>query len=163
MSTRQRDQRDKIAKKQVCWNYLHGIGIIHATTVVECSLHPQLKQEDTESFQKFLLSEDHLEKNIVKMNMKFETVSSKGFRNNRFTHTVSLELHVFLSCLWESPLSYIAKQVMGHWSPWPEFVDHRISIALPLLALVERRFKLTIIILCYTIYYIYVCKIKHEW
>ena len=87
----------------------HDLGIVRATAVFETSPNPQLKQEDFESLQKFILSEEHLKKNIV--NMNFERVSSRSFRNSQFTHTVSVELHVSLSHLWESPVNYIGKHL----------------------------------------------------
>ena len=87
----------------------HDLGIVRATAVFETSPNPQLKQEDFESLQKFILSEEHLKKNIV--NMNFERVSSRSFRNSQFTHTVSVEVHVSLSHLLESPVIYIGKHL----------------------------------------------------
>ena len=46
MSTRQRDQRDKIAKKQVCWNYLAAPNVVSHTRKEYSFLKPNMVHGD---------------------------------------------------------------------------------------------------------------------
>ena len=84
-------------------------GIVCATAVFECCPHDQLQEDDLESLNRFILSENHLKQNIVKVN--FESLSTRSFRNNFFTHTLSVELHVLFEKLWELPVTYVSKHL----------------------------------------------------
>ena len=83
--------------------------VVCATAVFENCPHPQLEQEDIESLQRFLVSENHLKQNIVNVNLN--NLSSRSFRNNLFTHTISVELDVATVRLWETPVAYICKHL----------------------------------------------------
>ena len=81
------------------------VAVVHATAVFENCPSPQLGQDDVESLQRFLKSETHLKQNILRVNLK--ELSSRSFRNNMFTHTLSVELHISTSRLSETPVKYI--------------------------------------------------------
>ena len=85
------------------------VAVVHATAVFVNCPHQQLVQEDVDSLQRFLLSESHLKQNIVKVNL--ENLSSRSFRNDLFTHTLSVEMHVDTARLSETPVSYLQKHV----------------------------------------------------
>ena len=85
------------------------VAAVHATAEFKNCPSAQLEQGDLESLQRFLLSENHLKENILKVNWK--ELSSRSFRNNMFTHTLSVELHVATSRLSESPVNYIRRNL----------------------------------------------------
>ena len=73
---------------------LGELTVVNAVAEFENSPFQQLGQEDLTSLKKFLNSEDHLRKNIVKT--EFEVV---------FNWKVSVKLHVRNANLWENPCS----------------------------------------------------------
>ena len=85
------------------------VAVVHATAVFENCPSPQLGQDDVESLQRFLKSETHLKQNILRVNLK--ELSSRSFRNNMFTHTLSVELHISTSRLSETPVKYIQRNL----------------------------------------------------
>ena len=86
------------------------VEVVQAVASFENSFSSQIQQEDMESLQKFVLSEQHLVRNIIKTEVT-EILSSRSFRDNRFTHSVLVEIHVLKKNLWESPVSYLTKHL----------------------------------------------------
>ena len=85
------------------------IAVVYATAVFENCPSSQLGQDDVESLHRFLESENHLKQNILKVNL--QDLSSRSFRNNMFTHTLSVELHIATSRLSETPVNYIRRNL----------------------------------------------------
>lgn len=83
--------------------------IVHATAVLENCPHEQLLQDDLIHLRKLFSSDNHLRNNIAQVELKH--LSSRRFRSNLFTHTVSVLLSVKTSGLWDSPRQYIWKHL----------------------------------------------------
>ena len=83
--------------------------IVHATAVLENCPHDQLLQDDLNHLRKLFSSDNHLRNNIAQVELKH--LSSRRFRSNLFTHTVSVLLSVKTSGLWDSPRQYIWKHL----------------------------------------------------
>ena len=69
----------------------------------------ELNNEYGESIKRFLFSEQHLAQNISSVDLQH--LSSRSFRKNIHTHTVSVTMYVSTLRLWESPASYIRKHL----------------------------------------------------
>jgi hypothetical protein len=82
---------------------------VYATAVFENCPTSQLEQEDLESLQRFLTSENHLKQNISEIKLK--ELSSRSFRNNVYTHTLSVELHIATFRLCEPQVNYIRRNL----------------------------------------------------
>jgi hypothetical protein len=80
------------------------VKIVHAVARVENSPHTDtgVTQEDVNSLEKFIFSEEHLKKNIVKVS--FQPLSK---------WEISVQLFVDRKSLWENPRSYIWKNLGG--------------------------------------------------
>ena len=65
---------------------------------------------------RFLTNKDHLLRNIA--NFKFNYLSSREFRLNKFKHTVEVEVNVKTANLWEGARSYVWKHLVSDntWS-----------------------------------------------
>ena len=75
---------------------------VHATAEFENSPLQNLVKEDLSSLEKFICSEEHLRKNIAKI--EFEVLSK---------WKVDVKLHVKRNNLWEGPQNYIWKFLGG--------------------------------------------------
>ena len=84
------------------------IPVFCMATVENCP-DSQLNEDYGNSIRRFLASEQHLEQNIVSTELQY--MSSRSFRNNLHTHTVSIVLNVKTARLWESPASYVRKHL----------------------------------------------------
>ena len=85
-----------------------NITVVHATVVFQDFLHEILLQEDMDSLQKFIFSEDHLLRNIC--SIEPHPLSSRDLRSS-FKHMIEIRLHVNCSNLWEPAMSYIMKHL----------------------------------------------------
>ena len=79
---------------------------VHATDVIENS--PDEKC-DWQEIYNLVVKEHHMRNNIVDIKMNHE--SSRKFRSNLFTHTVSMILTAKTVALWESPRQYVWKHL----------------------------------------------------
>ena len=79
--------------------------VVHATATFEDCPDPELFSEYVESFERFMFSKEHLKRNICKVETSY--LSTRQFRNNMYTHTMSVRLFVLTGGLWEGPRSYI--------------------------------------------------------
>ena len=84
------------------------ITVVHALAVFEDSPHEMLLQEDMDSLQKFIFSEDHLVRNIF--NVESQPLTSLELRSS-FKHTIELRINVKCSNLWEPARSYVMKHL----------------------------------------------------
>ena len=82
---------------------------VHCIATVENCPDATLNKDYGDSIRRFLGSEQHLAQNIASTELQY--VSSRSFRNNIFTHTVSVVIYVKTARLWESPASYIRKHL----------------------------------------------------
>ena len=74
-----------------------------------------LDKEDADSIRKCLFEEKDMLENVY--SSKFEIISSRSLRHNKFVHTISVELKVKMSKLQESPVQYVKKQLgLKNWS-----------------------------------------------
>ena len=103
---------DKLVKGDIGSSNLE-LEVVQATASFENSHCDKLQQEDIDSLQKFVLSEDHLVRNISKVEVK-EVMSSRSFRDCKFTHSVSIDIHVWKKNLWESPVNYVKKHLANN-------------------------------------------------
>ena len=88
---------------------------VYCTATLENCPDSVLSQEYGDSIRRFLGSEPHLQQNIASADMQI--LSSRSFRNNKYTHTVSMILMVRTARLWENPASYIRKH-LGLTNSW---------------------------------------------
>ena len=79
--------------------------MVYATAVFEDSPFEMLLQEDYNSLQKFILSEEHLVKNIC--HLESQNISSRELRSCSFKHTLDIKIHLKCSNLWEPARAYI--------------------------------------------------------
>ena len=73
------------------------------------TLDAELDADYGASIRRFLTSEQHLDQNIGSVGLLH--LSSRSFRNNTHTHTVSVTMHVKTARLWESPAAYVRKHL----------------------------------------------------
>ena len=88
---------------------VNDITVVHATAIFEDSPCGTLIQEDYNSLQKFILSEEHLVKNIC--HLESHHLSSRELRSCAFKHTLEIKIHVKCSNLWEPARTYIWKHL----------------------------------------------------
>ena len=79
---------------------------VHATAVIENSPDENC---DYQEIYNLVVKEHHMRNNIVDIKMNHE--SSRKFRSNLFTHTVSMILTVKTATLWDSPRQYVWKHL----------------------------------------------------
>ena len=82
---------------------------VYCIATLENCPDSSLNEEYGESIRRFLLSEQHLVQNISSVDLQH--LSSRSFRNNSHTHTVSVTIHVRTTRLWESPSNYVRKHL----------------------------------------------------
>ena len=73
---------------------------VYSIATVENCPDSQLSEDYIQSIKRFLASEPHLAENIRLA--EFQCLTSRSFRNNKYTHTVSVVLYVKTQRLWES-------------------------------------------------------------
>ena len=86
-----------------------GLIPVHCIATVENCPDSILNEDYGDSIRRFITSEPHLAQNIVSADLQH--VSSRSFRHNIFTHTVSIVMYVKTVRLWENPASYIRKHL----------------------------------------------------
>ena len=79
---------------------------VHATAVIESSPNEVCDYKD---IYNLVVKEHHMRNNIAEIKINHE--STRQFRSNLFTHTVSIILTVKTAALWDSPRQYIWKQL----------------------------------------------------
>ena len=84
---------------------VNNVVVVDATATFENCLDSELFQEYVESLSRFIFSKEHLKRNICKVETSY--ISSRQFRNNTFTHIMSVKLSVMTGGLWEGPRSYL--------------------------------------------------------
>ena len=82
---------------------------VYCVATLENCPDANLDDEYGQSIRRFLLSEQHLVQNISSVHL--EHLSSRSFRNDSHTHTVSVTMYVRTLRLWESPASYVRKHL----------------------------------------------------
>ena len=89
---------------------------VHCIATIENCPDATLNEDYSESIRRFLGSEQHLSQNIVSAELSY--VSSRSFRNNIYTHTVSVVMYVKTARLWENPANYIRKHLglSNYWT-----------------------------------------------
>ena len=89
---------------------------VFCTASLENCPDSTLNEEYGESIRRFLASEQHLAENICSADLQH--VTSKTCRNNLFTHTLSIVMHVRTVRLWESPASYVRNHhgLSNYWT-----------------------------------------------
>ena len=80
--------------------------IVHATAVIERS---PTRDCDYQEIYDLIVKENHMRNNITNISINHE--STREFRSNLFTHTVSLMMTVKTAALWDSPRQYIWKHL----------------------------------------------------
>ena len=88
---------------------VNNVVVVHATATFEECPDAQLYQDYVESLERFIFNKDHLKRNICKVETSY--ISSREFRHNTYTHTMSVRLFVLTGGLWEGPRSYIWKHL----------------------------------------------------
>ena len=101
------DEKARSVSHQV--HAVHDVIPVHCIATVENCPDATLNEDYGDSIRRFLGSEQHLTQNIASTELHY--VSSRSFRNNIFTHTVSVIMYVKTAKLWESPASYIRKHL----------------------------------------------------
>ena len=86
---------------------------VYCTATLENCPDSQLNEDYSQSIRRFLLSEQHLERNIQSTELQY--LSSRSFRGNLYTHLVSVILYVKTVTLWESPASYVRKHLEANY------------------------------------------------
>ena len=82
---------------------------VYCTATIENCPDSHLSDEYGHSIRRFIANEQHLVQNIVSAELQY--LSSRSFRNNLHTHTVSVIMHVKTARLWESPANYVRKHL----------------------------------------------------
>ena len=83
--------------------------IVLATAVFENCPDENLSQDYSESLRRFILSEDHLQKNLGKIEMGL--VSTRRSNSGFFLHSVLVRISVKTTRLWEPARDYIYKHL----------------------------------------------------
>ena len=63
----------------------------------------QVNEDYCQSIRRFLGSEQHLKENII--SSELHHLATRSFRNNLYTHTLSIVVYVRTARLWESPVA----------------------------------------------------------
>ena len=84
---------------------VNNVVVVDATATFENCPDSELCQEYVESLSRFIFSKEHLKRNICKVETSY--ISSRHFRNNTYTHTLSVKLSVLPGGLLEGPRSYL--------------------------------------------------------
>ena len=97
-------------------NTIPDIIPVYCVATIENCPDANLNGDYGDSIRRFLTSEQHLAQNIVSTDLEY--ISCRSFRNNIYTHTVSVVIHVKTARLWESPASYIRKHlgISNYWT-----------------------------------------------
>ena len=88
---------------------------VYGTATLDNCPDAEVNSDYGESIRRFLYSEPHLVQNISSVHLQH--LSSRAFRNNTHTHTVSVTMRVRTSRLWETPASYVRKH-LGSGNIW---------------------------------------------
>ena len=95
---------------EVCPDNIYAEEVeVLVTAVFEDSREEILTQDDFNSLEKILLGARHLTENILKISAGQQT--NRKFRTGLFKHTLELRILVKTGKLWESPRSYIWKNL----------------------------------------------------
>ena len=97
---------------------------MYGTATLENCPDAELNSDYGDSIRRFLSSEQHLD--ISSVDLKH--LSSRSFRNNTHTHTVAVTLQVKTGRLWESPASYVRKQ-LGLENYWERSNGTRVKLS----------------------------------
>ena len=97
-------EKDKVETTEVV-EKVDSVVVVHATATFENCPDSELYQEYVESLSRFIFSKEHLKRNICKVETSY--ISSRQFRNNTFTHIMSVKISVMTGGLWEGPRSYL--------------------------------------------------------
>jgi hypothetical protein len=116
--SRQNDEIEKIGKEEIAlkevidemcpdveYEAKPSEVVVFATATFDNSPHDVLIQDDFNSLEKILFSAKHLEENIVKLSAGGQT--NRKFRSRLNKHTLELQIRINIEKLWESPRSYI--------------------------------------------------------
>ena len=89
---------------------------VYCIATVENCPDSVVTEDYYQSIRRFLGSEQHLVQNISSAELQY--ISSRSFRNNLYTHTVSIVVHVRTARLWETPASYVRKHLglTNYWT-----------------------------------------------
>ena len=89
---------------------------VYSIATVENCPDSQLDEDYEQSIRRFLASEPHLAENIRLAEL--QCITSRAFRNNMYTHTVSVVMYVKTQRLWESAANYVRKHLglSNYWS-----------------------------------------------
>ena len=82
---------------------------VFATVIFENCPDEMLSEDYLVSLKKFILSENHLQKNIK--DIKTLHLTSRQLNDQSYFHTVSVEICVKTAHLWEPPRAYIQKHL----------------------------------------------------
>ena len=85
---------------------LEAVEKVHATIVIE---NCPTEICDYKEIYDLVIKDQHLRANIANVNIDHQ--STRKFRSNLFTHTLSLVLTVKTAALWDSPRQYVSKHL----------------------------------------------------
>ena len=80
-----------------------------STAVLRNSPHDQVTNKNIEAISQIIDSKEHLQCNIE--DFRFENISSWELGNRKYKHQIALLLKVKTAQLWESPRSYLWRQL----------------------------------------------------
>ena len=83
--------------------------VIHALANIENSPNSMFSNDEWASLLRFLASKEHLQKNIA--DVRYCSASSRTISSGRFMHAVKIEILVRTESLWETPRSYIWRNI----------------------------------------------------
>ena len=86
-----------------------SLACIRATAVIENSPYALFSNEEWESLKRFITSKEHLQKNVE--NITFCSTKSSEMCGGVCKHFVNIELAVKTKNLWETPRSYIWRNI----------------------------------------------------
>ena len=89
---------------------------VYAIATIENCPDSKLNEEYGQSIRRFLASEPHLAENITLAEL--QCITSRSFRNNMYTHTMSVVIYVKTGRLWESAANYVRRHLglSNYWS-----------------------------------------------
>ena len=99
---------DKVENTEIV-DKVNDVVVVHATATFENCPDSELYQDYVESLSRFIFSKEHLKINIC--NVETSYISSRQFRNNMYTHIMSVKLSVLTGGLWEGPRAYLWKHL----------------------------------------------------
>ena len=88
---------------------------IHASAVIENSPYAEFMEEEWQSLNRFIISKEHLQKNVASVR-HCESISSES-PGGRFRHVVRIQIDVRTESLWETPRSYLWRHI-GQENSW---------------------------------------------